>query len=141
MLSFVYCDISSGAHGDNFTSFGTKALAPNLKSLSRGNEFFLCQVGCLWGPLGCRRRQWNTIWALTQLISYILIIWSCGTARFTSIIRVLVYFVLCYDAMIIYYLYFVIYILYILLSICMTFLFYFINFTNLLFTALYYFIY
>ena len=41
---------SSGANGDIFTPFGTKALTQNLKSLPRGNQFLLCQLGSFRSP-------------------------------------------------------------------------------------------
>lgn len=46
-LIFLFNNIlhSPGANGDIFTPFDIKALTQNLKSLPRGNQFFLCHLG------------------------------------------------------------------------------------------------
>ena len=44
--------ISPGPHGDIFTPSCKKTLTQNLKSLPRGNQFLLCQLGYLRAPLG-----------------------------------------------------------------------------------------
>ena len=54
-ISFFY---SPRVRGDVFTPFGMRALTQNLKSLLRGNQFFLCQLGLLWGLLGFWARFW-----------------------------------------------------------------------------------
>lgn len=43
---------SQGAYEDIFTPFETKALTQNSKSMLRGNQVFLCQLGCLWTHKG-----------------------------------------------------------------------------------------